>query len=139
MGIAIIFNEHLDTAACEKIELVLNKAGYEPVYGAPFDISSVDLADDIGVVVLPVALDDEVGVTSGTRLFGGAGIRVVGIWITEDEGVCNSLPEGMEKYGSAAVSITSPNLPGALDGEHAVWEEPNGTPRLAPVTKRNRC
>ncbi|KPQ24579.1 MAG: hypothetical protein HLUCCA13_08670 [Halomonas sp. HL-48] len=139
MGTAFILNDHIDTIDRKKLELVLAKAGYEPIYGLPSDISVVDPDDDIGVVVLPVAPQDEVNITSGTRLFGGGGIRVIGIWLTEDENNSNGLPEGMEKYGSSAVSIVSPNLPGALDGEHVVWEGPSGNPRAAPETRRNRC
>lgn len=117
MGKAFIFNEHLDRADREAIEAAVRAAGYEPIYGVPADISTVDANTDIGVVGLPVAPEDEAVVTSGTRLFGGAGIRVVGIWLHEGEVDGIELPEGLEKYGSTAVRIGSPDLPGALAGE----------------------
>ncbi|WP_084739835.1 hypothetical protein [Frigidibacter mobilis] len=139
MGKAFIFNEHLDRTDRDAIEAAVRAAGYEPIYGVPADISTVDAITDIGVVGLPVAPEDEAVVNSGTRLFGGAGIRVVGIWLHEDgvDGV--GLPEELEKYGSTAVRIGSPDLPEALAGERDVWEEPSGATRAAPTTKRNKC
>lgn len=136
---AFIFNEHLDSIDRAAIETAVRTAGYEPIYGAPADISTVDAGEDIGIVGLPVAPEDEATVASGMRSFGGAGIRVVGIWLRKEDVDGAGLPEGMDKYGSAAVGIDSPDLPGALTGERDVWEESNGTPRPMPETKRNKC
>lgn len=139
MAKAYIFNEHLDGDDRTAIEAAIKNAGYEPVYVFPTDISVVDPECDIGVVGLPVAAEDEPVVNERSRAFGGAGIRVIGIWLRECEEGGSGLPEGLEKYGSTTVDIGSPNLPDTLKGESEVWEEAGGTPRPAPVTKRNKC
>lgn len=139
MGTAYIFNEHLDGIDRATIEDAVRTAGYEPVCGVPSDVSSLDPETDIGVVGLPVAQEDEAAVNAGTREFAGAGIRIVSIWLHEEEEGSNGVPEGIGKYGSATVDIGSPELTGALKGEDEVWEEPGGAPRPAPKTKRNKC
>lgn len=135
---AYIFNDHLDAADRAAIEAAVQAAGCEVVYGAPLNISSLDPAD-IGVVGLPVAPEDVATVNARTQAFGGAGIRVVGIWLRDEVGGRTGLPEGIGKYGSATVKVGSPALPGALKGENETWEKPTGEPRPAPPMKRNKC
>lgn len=134
---AYILNAHLDAADRAMIEGAIQSAGFTPVGSAPANISSVDPNSDIGVVGLPVAPGDETTVNAHMQAFAGAGIRVVCIWLHEEEsGV--GVPEGVGKYGTT-VDIGSPDFTEALLGETDVWEEPGGAPSPAPFTKRNKC
>lgn len=139
MGNAYIFNEHLDVADRALIEKVIRVAGYIPVYDAFADVSLFDPAEDIGVVALPAAPEDTAAVNTGTRSLGGAGIRIVGIWLHGEEGGGIGVPDGIAKYGSTTVDIDSQELTDALQGDCDIWEGPGGIPNPAPNTKRNKC
>lgn len=120
------------------IEGVLTRNGLEPVSGVPTDVSKVDVDNDIGVVGLPVDPTDETVVDDRTQAFAAAGIRVVGIWLREEEAV--GMPEGLADFGSSAVSIGSPSLSDVLKGEgEEAWEGPSGTTRPLQKTPRNKC
>ena len=135
---AYIFNEHLEVAERTAMEAAVKAAGYEPVYGVPSNTSALDPNSDVGVVGLPVAPEDAATVNAGIQAFAGAGIRVVCIWLHDEEGGGTGIPEGVGKYGMT-VDIGSSELTAALKGEADIWEEPGGTPSPVPTTKRNKC
>lgn len=136
---AHIFNNHLNAEDNAAIEVAVRAAGYNPVYGVPANVSSVDPDTDVGVVGLPVKAEDEASVNAAMQLFAGAGTRVVCIWLRSDEDSGTGVPDGVGKYGSSTVDVNSPELTGTLKGESDVWEEPGGAPRPTPATKRNKC
>lgn len=135
---AYIFNGHLEVAERAAIEAAVKAAGYEPVYGVPSNTSALDPNSDVGVVGLPVAPEDVATVNAGMQAFAGAGIRVVCIWLHDEEDGGTGVPEGVSKYGTT-VDIGSSELTAALKGEADIWEEPGGTPSPVPTTKRNKC
>ncbi|KJZ29892.1 hypothetical protein TW83_17560 [Paracoccus sp. S4493] len=138
MANAYILNDQLDAADRITIEDAVQGAGLTPVRGALVNVSSLDPNADVGVVGLPVTPGDEATVDARMQAFAGAGIRVVCIWLREEEGAGMGTPEGVGKYGTT-VAIDSPDLTGTLKGETDVWEEPDGAPSPTPVTKRNKC
>lgn len=138
MADAYILNDHLDAADRATIEDAIRGAGLTPVSGAPANVFSLDPNADVGVVGLPVMRDNEATVNARMQAFAGAGIRVVCIWLREEEEAGTGTPEGVGKYGTT-VAIGSPDLTGTLQGETDVWEEPDGAPSPPPVTKRNKC
>lgn len=135
---AYIFNEHFDANDRSALENVVRSAGFTPMSGAHANVSSLELASDVGVVGLPVAPEDEAVVNARMQAFAGAGIRVVCIWLHGEEGGAGGVPKGVGKYGTT-VDIDSPDLTDALKGETDVWEEPGGTPSPFRETKRNQC
>jgi len=135
---AYIFNEHLDVDDRSALENIVRSAGFAPKNGAHANVSSLDLANDVGVVGLPVAPEDEAVVNARMQAFAGAGIRVVCIWLHGEKGGTGGVPEGVGKYGTT-VDIDSPDLTGVLKGEVDVWEEPGGAPSPSRITKRNQC
>ena len=138
MADAYILNDQLDAADLATIEGAIRSAGLTPVSGALANVSSLDPNADVGIVGLPVTSGDEATVDARMQAFAGAGIRVVCIWLREEEGAGLGTPEGVGKYGTT-VAIGSPDLTGTLQGEIDVWEKPDGAPSPPPVTKRNKC
>lgn len=138
MGKAFIFNEHLGDDDRAVIEAAIRAAEYDPVYGVPADVSSLDPERDLGVVALPVAAEEFSVINARTQMFAGAGVRVVGIWLHDEDGDATGIPEGIGKYGTS-VDVGSPELASVLHGEVDVWEGPLGSGRPMPTTKRNKC
>lgn len=138
MGKAYIFNDHLNTADRSTIETVVKAAGYDPIYGVLADISSLDPETNVGVVGLPASAEDVAAINERTKAFAGVGIRIIAIWLREEETGGVDVPDSIGKYG-IAVDIGSAELPEVLKGEKDVWEEPGGKPRPKPVTRRNKC
>lgn len=135
---AYIFNKHLNASERTTIEEVIDAAGYDVIYEIPLNASALDQNSDVGVLGLPVALEDEAGVNAVMKMFAGAGIRIVCIWLRSEDRGGIGVPEGVGKYGTT-VDIGSPELIEALKGETYVWEEPGGAPSPAPTIKRNKC
>ena len=135
---AYVLNDHLDPADRAAIDAAVRTAGYEPDYVVPSDLSALDPNTDVGVVGLPVAPGDEAAVNARMQAFAGAGIRVVCIWLQDEDVGGVGVPDGVGRYGTV-VDIGSDELTGTLKGETNVWEEPGGAPRPPPVTKRNKC
>lgn len=138
MADAYILNNQLDAADRATIESAIRGAGLTPVSGAPANVSSLDPNTNVGVVGIPVTLGDEATVNARIQAFAGVGIRVVCIWLREEEGDGTGVPEGIGKYGTT-ITIGSPDLQGVLQGEIDVWEGSDGAPSPPPVTKRNKC
>ena len=138
MADAYILNDQLDAADRATIEGAIRSAGLTPVGGVPANVSSLDPNADVGVVGLPITVGDEATVNARVQAFAGVGIRVVCIWLREEESEGTGVPDGVGKYG-IVVAISSPDLTGTLQGETDVWEKPDGAPSPIPSTKRNKC
>ena len=140
MVTAHVFNEHLNSAERRKLEEAVRAADHAISYGAPSDIAALSPGMDVGVVGIPVAQEDEDAVNEATDRFTRAGLRVIAIWLREDiEVSAGGVPEGIEKFGSATVTIESGELGSALTGDAPVSEQPDGTRRPDPKTSRNKC
>lgn len=139
MNIAYIFNENLDPDDQDMINRILKIAGYNPENEFPVDLSSVDAETTIGVVGLPIETTDADIIDLKTKKFSSVGIRIVGIWLRSESIGKTTIPECLEKYGSATVSSESPDIHDVLRGSNDTWEEPSGTPRPNKPIKRNRC
>ena len=135
---AYILNDHLNANDRRIIEEAINGAGCTPINGAPANVSTLDPNVDVGVVGLPVAFEDEETVNVRMQAFAGCGIRIVCIWLHNEDGIGVGVPEGVGNYGMT-VDIGSPDLSGVLQGDMDTWEEPGGALRPVPLTRRNRC
>jgi hypothetical protein len=134
MARGFVLNPNLGAQDRARLNALLLRAGFDPVYQFPAELTDIDPKVDVGVVCLPGSADDQAILEERVGAFVSAGIRVITIWLT-DEGV---LPEIFRKFGSAAVSINSPKAVDALKGEPA-WEEASGAGRTTQPLTRNKC
>lgn len=137
MANAYIFNDHLNEADRNTIEAIVTDAGFHPLHAVPTNISSLDPEDDIGVIGLPCAAEDIPTIDHHTKAFAGVGVRVIAIWLREEETDGTGIPEAIGKY-CVTVDVDSPELTNSLTGED-VWEEAGGAPRQTSKIKRNKC
>ena len=125
---------HADRAATREL---LEARGFDVVFGMPADIPALSGSDAIGVICLPSDEADSELLAERARLFTGADLRVIGIWLHNETA---ELPSALGDFGSAVVAVNSPALDQVLgEPAAAVWERSDGTRRADQPTPRNRC
>ena len=134
---AYILNETLSDADQHAIRELVEARGFDVIFGMPADLPALTGTDAIGVICLPANQADSELLSERARLFTGADLRVIGIWLHNETA---ELPAALGDLGSAVVAADSPALDQVLkEPTAAIWEHSDGTPRADQPTPRNRC
>ncbi len=117
--------------------LVLLEADEEGEPGIAPDESEDTGAEEVLIVLISPDCDSDADLELEALRSAGAGCRIIGLWPKDIR--TRKVPKALEKYGSDVVTWDPEKLRQSLQGSQAQWETPAGTPRAAPITKRNRC
>lgn len=137
MANAYILNNIIKAGNKTALDAELTKSGFTPVHGATITPPNIRTNSEIVVVLMPIDSTESALVIPSIKVFGLAGVRVIGIWATGSAGA--TFPANLITYGYSAICLTSPHFDDAVKGRRAFWENSDCSPREDQNIPRNRC